>query len=293
MKIRYVILYAGLIITLAQCNPGGKPANNNVSRKDSFSKDSIKIDFMLLSPNEILGEMLQDTKNFNPEIVNPQSNAKKYLERKRRALNLGIYLADFAYLNINGNKTDALNYFKIIRDLSLAINIYGYFDDNFFNRVQNNLTNNDSIASLSKETYYGIVDVLQNSDRQDIYALISSGALIETMYLALMNIKDFNLYKAGAQKIFDKKDILSSYYAFALLYKDYPDVKSVLVQLESLKKILDQSKTETTKIKVAKDGNNHLIVSGGQEIIVSEKDFQKFKDDVIKTRQELISISNK
>jgi len=251
------------------------------------------MDILLLSPNEILEEMLVHKQTLNAQLVNLPTNAPKYLDRKQQSLNLGVYLADFAYLNLGTDKTNSLAYFKIIIDLSQKINIYGNFDEAFFTRLQNNLTNNDSILSLSKEVYYSLASTMQETSLPDAYALMSSGAFIESLYLAVMNIPRYEEFKEAAQKIFEKKQLLESYYTFASAYNRYPDVKSVLAQLKTLKQILDESKITTTKTTIMKNKNNHLTVRGGDEIEVTEAAFYKFKQNVIKIRQDIVNTNSK
>jgi hypothetical protein len=70
-------------------------------------------------------------------------------------------------------------------------------------------------------------------------------------------------------------------------------VKAILVLFDELKKILESSKTKTTEKKVRNDKQNHIIIGGGEEIILNEPLFKAFKEKTIKTRQEITRVSNK
>lgn len=184
-----------------------------------------------------------------------------------------------------------MEYFKTIRDLAQKINIYGYFNEGFFNRIEKNMARNDSLIKISQEMYYSMSDLLENSSRQNIFALISSGALIESLYLSSMNITKMSEYKTIAGKIFEQKYIFDNFYAFTSVYKNDKDVRSILRQLDTLKKILDEADKKSSEKTVTQGNDNKVIIGGGDEIQVTDKLFNSFKENVIATRQEIVSIS--
>lgn len=299
-----------LTVTLfIQCNSGNKSKKSDLIHKidttsfittsgnDSTSKgestgkqDSAgNISFLLPSPDEILSEIFGNKLIFNPELVNPGNNSEKYLNNKNIALNLGIYITDFAYLNLNDSKSEALDYFKVIREMSQKVNIYGLFDEKIINRLETNLTNKDSLNVISKEIYYNMLSILESSKRNNLYALIASGALIESLYLSTMIVTNYSDYQLVAKKIFEQKYVLTNLYDFASQYSRDPDVKSVLSKIDNLKNILIGSGIKTSDKKIKKISKENFEIIGGDEIIVTEKSFQYFKDNVIKSRKEIIN----
>ncbi|HEY4788287.1 MAG TPA: hypothetical protein VIH57_19675, partial [Bacteroidales bacterium] len=229
----------------------------------------------------------------NTALLNPISNEAGYLDNRSKAVNLGVYIADFAYVNLCQDKTYALTYFKVIRDLALKNNIYGCFNDALFNRIQDNLANNDSLVSISQEMYYNMSDILENANRQNMNALITSGVLIESIYLAVMNVNNDSEHQKNIQKILEQKQLFDNFYEFISLYKKDKDVKLELNRLDTLKKTLNKVVVKSTNKIITKDKNNHRTVKGGQEIIVNETIFKEFKENIIKVRQEITSISTK
>jgi hypothetical protein len=289
----------GITLLLVQCQA------NNKSNKDSSgilldsltNPDTIKVDsnnrvtYMLLSPNEILGEIFIDKNALNLQLINPIANAAKYVDTKHEALNLGVYIADFAYLNLNENKTNALEYFKTIRDLAQKINIYGYFNKEFFDRIEKNLAKTDSLIRISQEMYYSMSDLLENASRQSIFALISSGALIESLYLSTMNVSKLADYQNIAKKIFEQKFIFDNFYDFTYAYRNDADVRAVLRQLDTLKKILQEAEKNSTAKTVSEGEGDKVVISGGDDIQVNDKIFNSFKESVVKTRQEIVNVT--
>lgn len=315
MKTKHLTLYLVFALLLIDCNSGkqvktddSKKATDTNSiakvteapqRVDTATVESTKkkgeptINFLLPSPDEILAEIIPNKVAYYPNLVNPKGNVPNYLDTRAQALNLGVYLTDFAYLNLNDKKNDALAYFKVIRELAQKVNIYGLFNESVYNRIQNNLTSKDSLSNISKEIYYKMLDILESAKRNNIYALAASGALIEALYISTMVVKKYTDYQQVAQKIFEQKYVLNNFYEFASQFDDDKDVRSVLIEVNDLKRVLESSASKFTEKKVKNDKKGHVTIGGGEDIIIDEATFKKFKENVIKTRNNIISVSNK
>jgi hypothetical protein len=303
---------AGLSVILALSFAGCQSNHRNISADNSGNKDSLvtislqkdttakqdsvyefpdsQVSFMLPSPDEILGEILSTRMDYNVDYLNSRKNASKYIDTRKKALNLGVYLSDLAYANLNEDKTEAFEYFKVVRDLAQKIQIYQVFNQRFYDRIQANLTKKDSLNAISKEIYYKVLDVLESSKRNNIYALVASGALIEALYLSSVSVKNYADYKPVAQKIFEQKYVLNNFYEFASQYRKDPNVDAVLKLAENLKNILNNAGVKVTNKKVTVESKNHLVISGGEDIVVTEDVFNIFRSNVIKIRSEIISL---
>lgn len=287
---RNICILVIVCLLFSGCNTKNGGNSTPTPSKETISSDSLRnLTYLLLSPNEILEDIFYRKIELDPGLVNPTENASKYLNTKHISLNLGVYIADFAYLNLNQNRTNSLDYFKTIRDMAHKINIYSGIDEGIFNRIQDNLANNDSLISITQEMYYNMSDELESSNRQNIYSLIASGALIESVYLSVMNVQDFKDFRDIAQKIFEQRDLFDGFFSFINNYKSDDEVKSIISELDSLREILNNSSVSSEKMIIKKDQNNHLTVKGGRNITVTEISFRKFKSSVIKTREDIVS----
>ena len=152
--------------------------------------------------------------------------------------------------------------------------------------------NNDSLSKIMQEMYYNISDILENSNRQKVYALISTGTIIETLYLSVMNVTKYSDYQSIVHEIFREKEIFNSFYSFLSSFKDDKDITAVLNQLIKLKSILNASVVNKSEISVKKDKSNHFSIKGGEKISINEKIFLDFKENVKTTRQNIIKVSN-
>lgn len=98
MNNRIIRGFIGIALLMVQCQANNKKASNiNLNSDTIVNIDTTRIDtnnkvtYMLLSPNEILGEIFSDKHPLNIQLINPISSAVKYVDTKHQALNLGVY----------------------------------------------------------------------------------------------------------------------------------------------------------------------------------------------------------
>ncbi len=292
MKLLFILSFFA-VFTLVQCKSDKKEEKEQpIEIKDTQGfGDEEQVVYMLPSPDEIFNEIFIEDIELKPEFVNPSTNATNYVDIKSQSVNLGIYIADFAYLSAIDDSADELEYLRIIRDLMDKVNLYGIVDEEMLDRINNNLMVKDSLDRISQELYYKMSRTLENSDRNNILVLISTGAIVEALYLAINNI-DFNHSGEVIQKIFDQKFVFDNYYEFASHYSDDIYVKTVLSELTAIRDMFDHLDFKESDIKVTKEKDkDFLVIQGGKEIIVTEDAYLGFRENITKVRTLLISIS--
>ncbi|MDY6802078.1 MAG: hypothetical protein SVU94_12765 [Bacteroidota bacterium] len=297
MKYSYILLpVLVFILIFSGCN-SCKKEKKETSEKTEVT-EAIRIQdtlneviYVLPSPNEILAEIFMDEVKINLSFVNPYTNAKNYLDTRSQAVNLGVYIADFAYLSYSFENTTELEYLKVIKKLSEDVNIYGLMENKTMERIQNNLTEKDSLNKISQELYYKISNNLENSNRENIFTLISTGAIVESLYLSVMLVDDFDDYKEIIEKMYEQKFVFDNFYEYAQVYADDPYVKLIIDQLEVLKQTFDQLNKEEKEQKVV-DEEGKMRFAGGSKFVVDNKNFDQFKTNIISIRNEIIKPNN-
>jgi hypothetical protein len=288
----FLILGFFTIIAFTQCKTERK-ANEQEAIKEDITQgfgENEQVIYMLPSPDEIFSEIFMDGEELKPEFVNPASNASNYVDIKSQAINLGVYISDFAYLSAIDDSADELEYLRIIRELTDKVNLYGVVNEDVIDRINENLMVKDSLNKISQELYYKMSQILENSDRNNILVLISTGSIVEALYLAVNNI-DFDNSGEAVQKIFEQKFVFDNYYEFALQYSDDIYVKTVLNELAVIKDMFDHFSYNESDINVSKSDDNIIIIEGGKEIIVTKEAYLGFRENITNLRTLLVSIS--
>ena len=294
MKMKLLLILGILtIFTFTQCKSDKEAKEQIAEENEDVSQgfgDSGKIIYMLPSPDEIFSEIFIDDIELKPEYVNPATNASNYVDVKSQAINLGVYISDFAYLSAIDDNTDELEYLRIIRELMDKVNLYGIVNEELLERINDNLMVKDSLNKISQELYYKMSQILENTDRNNILVLVSTGAIVEALYLAINNI-DFDHSADVVKKIFEQKFVFDNYYEFASQYSDDMYVKTVLNELTVIKDRFDHFDYSESDISISKDEDNFVIIEGGKEIIVTKEAYLGFRENITNVRTLLVSIS--
>lgn len=283
------IKYICVILIFLICNQcKNKPVNNTWNTNTADTTLNAATNFLLPSPDEIFADLEMSEIVVNEKFANNLLNANNYIDIKSKSLNLGIYIADFAYLSLNNNKFNSISYLKAIQEMAEELNIYEFLSENIMDRIQQNLTNNDSIMEISREAYFGITEALETSGQKNILALISAGALIETLYLASMSVGAYTDYKLVIRNIFEQKYLLNNIISFLNQYNNDNEIKKIATYLKNLKNEFGES---IIKAKTyTKDKANHINVKGGETPSINEGMFKNLKQKISETRNTIIKL---
>ena len=200
---------------------------------------------------------------FNDELPLPTDRANQFLDSKSQALNLGVYIADLAYITLFQRQKEALTYFQVVYGLSDKLRISSAFDPSMLKRFEDNLNNFDSLKTLSDEALISITNYLSRNDKERVFALISIGGFIESLYLAFQIVDEYSEENEIIQRICDQKLI-------------HP-VRAVYNELVAT--------PEATK--VTKNDKGMLIIKGGEKIGITKEQYNKLREATIRTRKKI------
>lgn len=193
---------------------------------------------------------------FNKKLLNPYENANQYEISGEKAVNLGIYAVDLSYSRAFDQIDFAGNYLKAMHKLATDLGIPG---DKFYlsvQRIEQNVSNKDSLVKIANELYSATDNYLKDSDRESAAALVVLGGWTEAMYIATHMVnkkqKDIEFLERIAEQRTSLKNLIE-------LLNKYKDNKNVVPYLESLNKlttsfnefIVDESNLDATYKQLA------------------------------------------
>jgi hypothetical protein len=120
---------------------------------------------------------------FDENFLNSTENKQRYNTTFKKALNLGIYGSNLSYLNIYERTPQSINYLSVLKKLSDELNLSPAFSADFFNVVERNIGQKDSLLVQLSKTYRKADGYLRESDRTEIGALILTGGWVESLYV--------------------------------------------------------------------------------------------------------------
>ena len=240
------------------------------------------------SPDEMLNFIDREKLTFDDELTLPVDYSKGYLDSKSQALNLGVYTADLAYISLFQRQKESLLYFQVIYGLSEKLRIASAFDPNMVIRYQDNIKNVDSLKALADEALEDISNYLVRNDKEKVFAVISIGGFIESLYIAFKLCGDFSPDNIIVQRISDQKLVLENLVNYSLEFAGDQNVSDAIRLIHSVRAVYNQLITTSTETKVTKDKSGKLIISGGNKITISEQQFDDLKDATFTVRKKIV-----
>lgn len=141
---------------------------------------------------------------YKQDLVMPTSMLDAMTTRNAKALAMGMYGADLAYLTMYKDGKRAVSTLQAIERLGRELNVGNAFDQPLMERFKNNLNNEDSLLLLGSAAYQAADRYLKSNERADISALVLAGGFVESLFLSTASpgaLKDQNLAnRIGEQK---------------------------------------------------------------------------------------------
>jgi hypothetical protein len=185
-----VLLSVGMLI-ISSCRQNKSSVNKSAIDKElevafDSSNQMIKFGntlFSLPSPYQLSILIKQIGSPLNTELLNSTNNYTKYTSLFKKSVNLGVYGADLAYLNIYEQSPSVISCFSVIKIMATDLGLTSAFSPSLFERIENNIDNKDSLLFIMSNTYRDVDIYLKENDREREGALVLAGGWVEAMYL--------------------------------------------------------------------------------------------------------------
>ena len=250
------------------------------------------------SPGEMLSVIDMTEMIFNSSLLNPVERMDQYHDSKAKSYALGIYMSDLAYTALFGRHEEALNYLETVKSLSEEINIIEAVDESMINKARENVEYLDSLYIISNDAFMNILTFCEINERPNSVVMLSAGAFIESLFLAVNMIDDYATAGELLQHLADQKYTIDNFMMFALgLNSDDPGVKATIMDLEKIHSIFNGISPGTGGVTVTSSsgsGENQtkvLVISGSENSSLpslSEEEFDSLKSAVIELRTRIV-----
>jgi len=252
------------------------------------------------SPAEMLSVIDMTELSFDASLLNPIERADQYFDSQLRTYALGIYMTDLAYTALFLRHEESLDYLETVKSLAEELNINEAVDESMIEKVRNNVESLDSLYNISNEAFINILSFCERNEESNTVVMLSAGAFIESLYLAVHMIDDYETADKLLQHLADQKYTIDNFMLFAQgLGSDDLNVVSTLKDLEKIKIIYDGIKPGTggVTVKASDDSDENqpkkLVIGGtgaASQPSLTEEEFESLKTAVIETRNKAVSI---
>jgi len=285
------------------CKSGSQKAPGSIDEKETAEivdrLETIKQVYHLCpSPAEMLSVIDVSDLSFDGDLLNPVENVDKYLDSKSRTLALGTYITDLAYAALFGRHEETLDYLETVRTVAEEIRVTGAINDEIIEKAKNNVEYLDTLFSISNEAFINMLFFCERNNRPNTIIMLSSGAFIESLYLAVNLVDDYENAGYVMQHLADQKYAIDNLMVFGgSLSSTDPNIQAVLDELQPLKEIydgIDSGGGEMT-VKTSDDAGNDqapkkLVIGGGDSkpATLSPDEFKKLKEETIRIRSNMV-----
>lgn len=262
---------------------------NNQNKDISLINESEKSVFYgLYSPVEVSNILSDVALKYRPELFLPTEWANEYTSSSKLALGLGLYGADFSMIKMFSITEDAIRYMEVISILSEKLGVPSELLKVFSARIENNISNIDSLSSIAFETFDQVSNYLIDSDREHAMSLILLGGWIEGLYFAVSYMEETGEIDENIiEKIIEQKYSLNL--LMSMLKNDYQD--PVIAHYYRLLKVLqnhfDNFSISYKKNQVSIDSENNYITSDWQQLSYSKSELDLIKWIVTGIREDM------
>ena len=275
--LKHSLLIASFGIFFVQCTSD----NGAVKSEDPIDEEVIvetganivNFDGQLFSvPSPIQTAQLIKTSGseYNSNLINSVENINQYNSTFKQALNLGVYGADFAYVSYYGQDETSIQYMRNLKKLLDELDLSSVVDEDFAERVGDNLDNQDSLMSISSDMYRTADNYLKSSDQADVAGLILTGGFIESMYFSA-NLAKMDASGELSKRVGEQKQTVSN--IVLLLSKNEDEqAKNLSKEFKELETIFENVQVNYEYARPETDPTNKVtVIKSTTQIVVSDE----------------------
>ncbi len=292
-----IIAFGLAVVLFASC--GTKTAENTTSEDDLPDTDTVKAValnvggelFSIPSPIQTALLIQKSGVTYDKTILNAGNRNGSYVTDYSKALNLGIYGADLGYVSMYNQTQDALGYLGAVKQLADKLGVSAAFDQQTMKRINDNISNKDSMLVLVGIAYRASDAYLKTNKRTEISGLILSGGWIESMYFSLVaySKKPTDEIKF---RIAEQKQALASIIKL-LNSHNMPDANELLKQLEDLKLVYDGITTKYNYVEPTTDeAKKTTYINSTTEVNITKEQLELIKSKIGVIRENIVNIKS-
>jgi len=189
-----LVILTGFALSIA-CSPQKK---EDQSKSEAFDKAEAEVNEQIKevitempSPSEIPFLLMETGVEYSPSLIHDLKDIDSYTTNAKKALNLGIYSTDVAYLSAYDKSQKALKYVSSLKPIADQLALSSAFDPETIKQFEANLDNTDSLAHIINEAVANADAHLKSTERPKISALLLTGSFIEGLYIATALIENY------------------------------------------------------------------------------------------------------
>jgi hypothetical protein len=287
------VLVGSIIIFMASCGDGGKEETQTIdtARSSLIKNNTQKVFYSVPSPLEMASLLQKAGAKYDRMILNDINNTSRYSSNAAKAINLGIYGADLTYTSVFDQTQETMFYLKAAKNLADGLGVTEAFKKETIERMENNISNKDSMMAIISDSFTETDAYLQENDRSNVSALVIAGGWIEGLYLACKVAKVAPKGEDVKTRIAEQKLSLENLLGIMSAYPEDPAVADFSKDLNGLKEVYSSINVATGDTKLSTDEASGVVTIGSDapKATVSPEQLELILKKVEEIRNKLIN----
>ncbi|MFZ6051243.1 hypothetical protein [Halocola ammonii] len=295
LRVSVFAFAAALIVSCAEPSSEEKSSTEKPEKSEqesdslSSTRSVVKYQgeiFSIPSPVQSVMLLKKADIRYNEDLLNDVSNSSEYIREYKKALNLGVYGTDLAYLANFENNQLSLKYLTTIESLSSDLNIQSAVSQDILERFTNNIGNRDSLYALNGEFYRAGYRYLKQNERNKLASLILTGGWIEALHLSLDAAQNSELLR---NRVGQQRSALNSIVKLtqSVEEEELIEMNKKLTELQSIFEELEYTYEYQKPITDQKEKTTYI--NSKSSVTVTDEQLKRIKEKTNEIREIIIS----
>lgn len=189
LKLIAALQIAVLAFALTSCEEPKGNTNQPPADADDAASTSGTIKFegeiiSIPSPVQVVNLIQKSNIPFSEALISPLSARERFVSESKKALNMGIYGADLAYVaNYNQGQT-CNDYLDAVAKLAGDLGVLEKIDKGLVSKLSGSINEKDSLIKLNADLFKAVDMYLKGNQQGHISSYVLIGGWIESLHLA-------------------------------------------------------------------------------------------------------------
>ena len=285
------------VLLLAACGGGGEPGGagdqgDRLVIGGDDATDRTATLYQMPTPNELFTLVRVMAGEGQKRLLNPASNADRYITLQRRAVNFGIYATDLVYASYFDLNVEVVRYYLTVKKLGEQLGLQAAFSERDFVRLESNLAHGDSLEVISNEAYFRAYQKLQDEEMGPTLALVLAGGWVESMHLVMRQIDRFEAEDPLVRRVAEQKTSLDHLVEMLEQYADDPQVGPMRQELIAIRAIYDRMEVRRVPHEGA-TGSGRMVLGDDLFVDLTAAAYIELEQAVEDLRERLVTPEDK
>lgn len=283
------LLTAFPYLMYTSCSDDKPQEDVNVEQVDEVVKERNESFYQIPAPDEMFSFIKNSGLIYNKSLINSPQKSSTYSTPMEQTLIFGVYSADLAYTASYEEFNESIKYFATVQKLADNIGISGAFNEELMNNIKNNLDKPEQLLANSNDSYFSVVEYLEENEQGNKLGIIAAAGWIETVYIVANSI-DYSKNSAALQRLADQKLTLDNLMLYLEKHQDDSNVKETMIWLKELEATFANLSegNASSGISLKKKEGGKMVLGGGASVVMTKDQFIAVKSKINEIRAKIV-----